>query len=362
MDHILIIEDDLDVLENLKDILEYYGYLVSTATNGLEGYDLAVEYYPDLIICDINMPELNGFELLDMLKRNPETYTIPFLFLTAMTDKAYYRKGMNLGADDYITKPYENKDIINAVQSKIDKYSDMRLKFTRNLEFMKSRITTSIPNHFVEPINSILGFTSVLKNNFDNFDDTEKISIIENIFDSGDIMLRMLDNYGLYLKLSNTSYLDLDITEDDYPVDKIISDILEIEGLHFGVLNSIRVHLESAILLMNSFYIKKIVLEFINVASRLYDEDYAIFIKGFINEEMYELSIEFNSRGLSAALINSIGDLDNSSLKDIDSKNCSVSLSLLKLIAEIHKGKMIITSNPYDKTTICLQIPINAVL
>ncbi|MDT3739160.1 MAG: response regulator [Candidatus Kapabacteria bacterium] len=359
MDHLLIIEDDPDVLENLKDILEYYGFYISTAIDGLEGYDKAVELMPDLIICDVNLPEIDGFELLDMLKRTPETYMIPFLFLTAYTDKSLLRKGMNLGADDYITKPYDNKDLLNAVKSKIEKYDDLRNGFARNLEYMKGRITNSIPNHFAAPIHSILGFATVLKNNYFDFDDSDRISIIENIYESGDLMLKMLDNYGLYLKLSSKSYNEFDFIEDDFPADKIIKYAIEKEGSVYGITSKVRTTLEPALLKMGSGHIKKIVLEFISIATRFGIPEKEIYFHGKINENNnYELSVSFFSKGFSDILIKSISDLESIGLKDIDSKYCSLSLSLIKLLVELHKGKMFIESIPYDKTTITVLIPL----
>ena len=111
MKKILIIEDNPDVRENTAEILELSNYEVITAENGKEGVKLANEILPDLIICDVMMPELDGFGVLRILGQNQLTNHIPFIFLTAKTEKADFRKGMNLGADDYITKPAEPDEL-----------------------------------------------------------------------------------------------------------------------------------------------------------------------------------------------------------------------------------------------------------
>jgi CRP-like cAMP-binding protein len=118
---ILLIEDNPDVRENTGEILELAGYAVVTAQDGKVGVDLAQKEHPDLVICDIMMPELDGYGVLHILNKNLETAGIPFIFLTAKTEKTDIRKGMNLGADDYLTKPFDDTDLLNAIEARLRK-------------------------------------------------------------------------------------------------------------------------------------------------------------------------------------------------------------------------------------------------
>lgn len=122
MKKILIIEDNPDVRENTAEILELSNYEVVTAENGKEGVKAASEALPDLIVCDVMMPELDGFGVLRILSQNPVTANIPFIFLTAKTEKSDFRKGMSLGADDYITKPFDDVDLLNAIEVRLKKH------------------------------------------------------------------------------------------------------------------------------------------------------------------------------------------------------------------------------------------------
>jgi CRP-like cAMP-binding protein/CheY-like chemotaxis protein len=122
MKKILIIEDNPDVRENIAEILELSNYDVVTAENGKIGLKLAGELIPDLIVCDVMMPELDGFGVLRILGQNPITAHIPFIFLTAKTEKADFRKGMSLGADDYITKPFDDVELLNAIEVRLRKH------------------------------------------------------------------------------------------------------------------------------------------------------------------------------------------------------------------------------------------------
>ncbi|HDZ04813.1 hypothetical protein LCGC14_0198080 [marine sediment metagenome] len=121
MKRILLIEDDKALRENTEELLELCGYSVTTASNGRIGIEAAIENLPDIIICDIMMPEVDGYGVLENLSNNEKTKQIPFIFLSAKTEHKEIRKGMDLGADDYLTKPFEEEDLTSAIESRLAK-------------------------------------------------------------------------------------------------------------------------------------------------------------------------------------------------------------------------------------------------
>ncbi len=121
MTKILVIEDEVSVRENLADLLEANDYDVVCAENGFLGAVWAFEHIPDLIVCDVMMPEIDGHGVLEALRQSSTTAMIPFIFLTAMADIHSVRKGMELGADDYLTKPFENIDLLKAIEVKLQR-------------------------------------------------------------------------------------------------------------------------------------------------------------------------------------------------------------------------------------------------
>ena len=131
MKKILLIEDNLEIRENTSEILSLANYNVFTAENGKVGVKIAKEKIPDLIICDIMMPELDGYGVLHVLSKDPAMAQIPFIFLTAKTEKSDIRKGMDLGADDYLTKPFDDTELLNAVESRLRKH-EIRSKDYQN--------------------------------------------------------------------------------------------------------------------------------------------------------------------------------------------------------------------------------------
>lgn len=134
MKTILLIEDNPDMRENTTEILELAHYNVITAENGKLGIKLAQESNPDLIICDIMMPELDGYGVLHLLSKEPSTASIPFIFLTAKAEKNDYRKGMTLGADDYLTKPYDDVELLSAVETRLRKNNLLKTEYSRTEE------------------------------------------------------------------------------------------------------------------------------------------------------------------------------------------------------------------------------------
>jgi len=129
MKKILLIEDNVDMRENIAEILELANYEVATAPNGKEGVRLAQTMEPDLIICDIMMPELDGYGVLHILGKDPKTARIPFIFLSAKAEKTDLRKGMSLGADDYIFKPFDETELLNAIETRLKKNEFLQKEF-----------------------------------------------------------------------------------------------------------------------------------------------------------------------------------------------------------------------------------------
>ncbi|WP_295767228.1 response regulator [uncultured Mucilaginibacter sp.] len=134
MKTILIIEDNADIREGTAEILGLSGYRVIEADNGKTGVELAIAHQPDLILCDIMMPELDGYGVLLRLSKNLHTQAIPFIFLTAKAERVDHRKGMELGADDYLTKPFDDVELLNAIESRLQKKQKLEIYYSRSLE------------------------------------------------------------------------------------------------------------------------------------------------------------------------------------------------------------------------------------
>lgn len=143
---LLLIEDNDEMRENTAEILQLSQYKVITARNGKEGVDMAISHFPDLIICDILMPVLDGYGVLEALSANSETSHIPFIFLTAKVERADFRKGMELGADDYLTKPFDENELINAIETRLRKAAVLKADLSKKLNGL---------NDFLKEVNGV---------------------------------------------------------------------------------------------------------------------------------------------------------------------------------------------------------------
>lgn len=154
MKKILLIEDNAEMRENTAEILELANYKVITAPNGKEGVRLAQSELPDLIISDIMMPELDGYGVLHMLSKEPTTAAIPFIFLTAKAEKSDYRKGMGMGADDYLTKPFDDMELLHAVETRLKKAERLKAEFSKDISGLNAFLTEAksleIINHVAD--------------------------------------------------------------------------------------------------------------------------------------------------------------------------------------------------------------------
>ncbi|MBJ7882053.1 response regulator [Gelidibacter salicanalis] len=171
MKRLLLIEDDTVLRENTAELLELSDFQVMTAPNGKIGVLLAKEHLPDLIVCDIMMPEMDGYAVLEALSKNESTQHIPFIYLSAKTERQDVRKGMNLGADDYITKPFSEDELISAIESRLAKVSILK-------EIQEKTLTTAENETELRTLND-------LKNFFDDNGETIIVAEGDNIYEEG---------------------------------------------------------------------------------------------------------------------------------------------------------------------------------
>ncbi|MBE2267814.1 MAG: hybrid sensor histidine kinase/response regulator [Anaerolinea sp.] len=207
MPKILLIDDESLLRDEVADWLEFEGYEVLTAENGLTGLEKAACEVPDLIVCDIAMPALDGHGVLLEVRSNPQLNHIPFIFLTASANYEAMRRGMNLGADDYLTKPFKRIDLLEAIRSRLRKYEEQQEAAHMQLEavsrafaeqeerrLLKSRLVAMFSHDFRNPLASILSSSELLKNYEARMSADHKRQHLDRIGGSVRLLLQMLDD------------------------------------------------------------------------------------------------------------------------------------------------------------------------
>jgi len=201
MTTILVIEDELFIRENLLELLDAEGYAAITAPDGRVGFALAQEHQPDLIICDLMMPKMDGHAVLDAVRNDPVLADTPFIFLTARADKRDLREGMTRGADDYLTKPFRLEDVLSAVETQLQKRQALEERANERMTELRRTLSQSLPHEFRTPLSSVLALTQVLLELDEEMDATDRQGMLQDIHGSAKRLERLVENYLLFADL-----------------------------------------------------------------------------------------------------------------------------------------------------------------
>ncbi len=352
---VLIVEDEKDLRLNLEDILQFNGFEVKSAENGLEGYKMAVEFEPDIIISDVRMPEMDGLELLKKLQDNPITKTIPFIFLTAKVESEDIRTGMALGADDYITKPFKIEDVINTINSRL-------LKKQAQIELIgdfKNTVVRNASHNLRTPLVSIIGFADILLGEYDQMNKQEILNFVLKIKRAGEVLKDDIDKFMLYSEYvaGSDSFVDLN---EIYLANnkKIIAKLLR-KGLEYNREKDLTIEI-------NEFKtnVKPDLLEF--MLNELVDNALKNSIEGTpikISVECKDSCNVFKVTDYGAGINTSkVENVNSFTLQNFSKKNTyglGLSLTIIKKIVKLYNGNIDIISEKDRETTIKIEIPFN---
>lgn len=201
MTKIVVIEDEDSVRENVLQILDSGSYIGIGAANGAEGLHLVNAELPDLVVCDIMLPEMDGYAVLEMLRRSPSTKTIPVILLTAKTERDDMRRGMDLGADDYLTKPFRRTELLQAISTRLQQRQALLDQAEKKLDELRTTINLSLPHEMRTPLAEILGFSELISSEASTIRLTELADIGRTIYESALRLLRVVDNFLTYAQI-----------------------------------------------------------------------------------------------------------------------------------------------------------------
>ncbi len=362
MNKILIVEDDIDVRENLLDLLDAENFDTIAAQNGLIGLELANKEVPDLILCDVNMPELDGFSLLSELRQNTVTATIPFLFLSAMSDQEDFRKGMRLGADDYLTKPFTRDELLEAIKCRLEKQFVLKQKSQHELQELRQNITLALPHEMRTPLNGILGFSQILMNENQTLEKQEISQIAQDIYKSGHRLLHFTQRFLLYAQLESIATDPEKIKlmqskQAHFPIDSLFVLIKE-KAIKFERENELEISINSTCkvkIAINKLY--TIIEELIDNCLKFSEFNTSISVSSVVKNNYLILSFTNYGRGMSASEIRNLGAYRQFNRRIYEQQGSGLGLSIVKRLAELHQGSLNIESNPGNKTTVEVKLP-----
>src|SRR6266478_8456321 len=229
MKKVLVIDDTPEIPMIIAESLNLYGFTTLAAEDGVTGIKIAREQAPDLIICDINMPKLDGYATLTAIRQNESTATTPFIFLSGATEKISVRRGMDLGADDYLTKPFTHKELVNAVNTRLEKQAELQRHSDKKLDELRGNITLALPHELRTPLNGILGLASLMMDNYAKLPPEEVLESARYIHESAQRLHRLIENFLVFSQLelmaSESKKLETLGSTTPVAVKKLISDL-----------------------------------------------------------------------------------------------------------------------------------------
>ena len=201
MTKVLVIDDENSIREVIAVTLRRAGYEVFTASNGAEGLELARKQLPGLIICDVRMVLVDGYEVLAAIRNNPSTASIPFIMVTSLASIERMRQGMEMGADDFLPKPFLPNQLLAAVKARLEKHQMLVQQAESKLELLRQHLSTALPHELRTPLNGILGYADILRKQFADLEPREVSQMAERIYKNGKRLNRLVENFLLYAQI-----------------------------------------------------------------------------------------------------------------------------------------------------------------
>lgn len=357
---ILVIEDEPQILEFLTIALSINGYKVVSADNGEEGLRLALSVLPDLIISDIMMPLMDGYQVLESVRNHPDTATTPILLLSARSDKNDIRQGMNLGADDYLTKPFDIDDLLTAIKSQLDKKHSIKKQFSNKLEDLRSSLRSNLPHEIRTPINIILGYSSILIKAKD-YHNTEDIrEMIESINYGAQRLNHLFENYLLYASLELMDPLTMRNSADNRIVitAEIFYELVNRQVENNNRIADLELQIVDTEIEISEYYFTKLISELLNNAFKFSEKGTKVLVKTFAELGYYKIIIIDNGRGMSHSQIESIGAYQQFDRELYEQQGAGLGLAISKKISDIFECHFSIQSEQAKGTTVDVWIPL----
>ncbi len=357
MEKILIIEDEHLILDSISEYLQLEGYECLKAISGEEGIQEANDETPDLIVCDIKMPGLNGHEVLKELRANPRTSTIPFIFLSALVKKSDLRKGMILGADDYLTKPFEPEDLLDSIKTRLEKHSAIK----KRMKTLRDSIAHALPHELQTPLVTIMGYAEMLSAKFKESSDDEAWEFTEAIHQAGVRLNRLVRNFIFYEKLQLMS-TDSQSMASSKGVSEITPDLV-IDISHkvadrFNRKDDLDISVEKSVIAVPKTYFLILIEELLDNAYKFSTKGTKVTLSGNNKDEYYRLIITDKGRGMTEEQLANIGAYLQFERNKYEQQGMGLGLTISMKIVEIYGGAIKINSKYEDSTEIFVSLPL----
>ena len=346
---VLVIDDTPEIRMIITESLKLYGFNTLAAEDGRTGIAVAKEECPDLIICDINMPNLDGFGTLTALRENETTATIPFIFLSGASEKLDVRRGMELGADDYLTKPFSHKELMAAVNTRLEKQAELRRHSEKKLDELRGNITLALPHELRTPLNGIMGLAGLMIEDYATLPPEEILESARYIHESALRLHRLIENFLVFSQLelmaSEAKTLQPTGAAPPVPAQPIISTLARTLAAKYKREGDLVLEISQTSLLVPEENLRKIVEELVDNAFKFSERGTPVRLVSEIANGSFYLTIRDQGRGLTAEQISRIGPHMQFERKTFEQQGAGLGLIIAKRMTELMGGQMDISSS-----------------
>jgi two-component system, sensor histidine kinase and response regulator len=363
MARILVIEDEASLRENVLDILRFEDYEAVGAPDGRIGLQLVHEYLPDLILCDVIMPELDGYSVLLELRRQPSTAEIPFIFLTARATKTDLRTGMELGAEDYLTKPFTQGELLAAVRTQLEKRETRTRLAKQDLEDLRERILMALPHELRTPLAGIMGYATSLSSSGGTISPEEVVHLGQDIYRNAARLHQLIENYLVYVQLEvvgqDPAWLERLRRGRTADPHALITSCAQTVAQSKDRARDLSLDVgDGPPICIYSDYLKKAVEELVENAFKFSAVGTLVGVLALHDRDSYIVEIRDQGCGMTLEQISQVGAYMQFDRKQREQQGSGMGLIIAKRLVELHAGQLAIESLPNQGTTVRLTLPV----
>lgn len=363
MSKILVIEDQDDIRSIICEILTAENFNVIEAEDGHIGVLLAQEEMPNLVICDIMMPEFDGYSVMTQLRQNPYLQSVPFIFLTAKASKTDLRLGMELGANDYLTKPFTRDELLGAVNAQIEKISTHEHEHQAAWRDQGCELIQSLPTDIHDPLQRMLDLAQSYQDDDNYAIPAHTAQVLHEIKNTGDLLYQRLQNTFVYQELADTERdpQRLRILRNYpgvSPTKPVITEIARSLAQRCNRIADLKLELEEAKVQLAQPKLEKLIEEIVKNAFSYSSSGTPVSLKSISYSQTFLFKITNQGKGLSPDQIAQLGTHMQFNHSSYLHKCVGLGLIISKLIAELHGGELQVESEPNQLTTISIFLPL----
>ena len=361
MKRILVIDDEEWLREMVHMALAQKGFDVIEAENGAVGIEKARKELPDLILCDVNMEKVDGYLTLSALRNEPATAAIPFILMTGLADNAGMRHGMELGADDYLPKPFTIDGLYAAVEARLKKAQALRQEAEKKLADLRDNLSMMLPHELRTPLNGILAYGEILAAEASTLPAREVAEMGQVIHDSGKRLERLIENFLIYAQIellgADAQKISALRQKQTQSPAKLIEEHARGQARAANRPDDLALDLADQPVPISEDYLAKIVDELVQNAFKFSEPGKRVSVTLSGSPNGVVLSVTDQGRGFSTEHITKVGAYMQFDRKIQEQQGLGLGLVIAKRLTELHGGTLSIQSERGATTTVAVKLP-----